>query len=124
MGLPRCDHIIIGCLALHHQPHRLYILGSIAPVALCLEVAEIELLLDAGANPRDRARDLPCDEALAPAWRLVVEEYPVTDEHPIALPVVLRDPVRIDLRAAIGRTGVERRGLRLRHLLHKAIHLA
>ena len=53
----------------------------------------------------------------------MVEQHPVAGIHPIALAVVHRDPVGIELRDAVGAARIERRALLLRDLLHQAVEL-
>ena len=50
----------------------------------------------------------------------MVEEDAVAGIHTVGFTVIDRDPVGIELGAGIGRTGVERRLLRLRDFLHLA----
>src|SRR3954453_12155197 len=71
-GLPNAvclagrDDEVVGLIGLEHHPHRLDVVGRVAPVALRLEVAEVELLLHPGRDPCDRSGDLACHEGLAP----------------------------------------------------------
>ena len=74
MGLSGGDDVIVGPVLLEHQPHRLDVVPGEAPVALRLEIAEVELLLEAELDPGGRAGDLPRDEGLAAAGGFVVEE--------------------------------------------------
>ena len=59
------EHVVVGLVLLQHQPHALDIVAGVAPVALGVEIAEIELLLQAEFDARHRARDLARDEGLA-----------------------------------------------------------
>ena len=99
---------------MQHPPHRLDVLGRVAPVAPGVEVAEVELVLQAGLNARHRAGDLAGHERLAAAFALVVEQDSVDREHVVRLAVVHRDPVAVDLGRAIRRARVKRRLLVLR----------
>ena len=67
--------------------------------------------------------DLARDELQATPWRLVVEEDPRRGVQPVALAVVHRDPVAVDLGHAVGTAGVERRRFALGDLEHLAEHL-
>ena len=49
VGLAGGDHVVLGLLALEHQPHRFHVVLGVTPVALCVEVAQPQLAL------RDRA---------------------------------------------------------------------
>src|SRR5215216_6562394 len=59
VGLTRGDHEVVGLLLLEHQPHRLDVVLGVAPVALGVQVAELELValaeLDRGRVPGDLA---------------------------------------------------------------------
>src|SRR3981189_2204082 len=94
-----------------------------APRAAGIEVAEIDAVLHAKGNAREAARDLARDEGFAAHRRFVVEEDSAAGVHPVGLAVIHRDPVRVDLRYAVRRAWVERRGLCLRRLAHLAEHL-
>ncbi len=121
--LARRDHVVVGLVLLEHEPHRLDVVAGVAPVALRVEVAEVELLLHAQLDAPDGAGDLAGDECLAAAGRFVVEEDAAAGVHVVRLAVVDRRPVREDLRDAVRRARVEGRLLGLRHLLHLAEHL-
>ena len=96
------------------QPHGLDVVRGMSPVALRVEVAEVELLLQPVLDAADGARDLARDERLAAALGLVVEEDAVTREHAVGLAVVLRDVERVGLGRRVGAARVERRRLALR----------
>ena len=55
MRLAGGQDVIVGCLVLQHRPHAFDVVAGESPVALRVEVAEIELLLeaflDAGLRP-------------------------------------------------------------------------
>src|SRR6202012_5202441 len=89
-----------------------------------LAVAEIKVLLQPGLDPRQSARDLARDEGLSAARRLVIEKDAVARVHLVALAVIDRHPVAVDLRRAVGAARIKRRVLALRHRLHEAVHLA
>ena len=61
-----------------------------------------------------RVGDLAGDELEAAPGRLVVEQDAERGVQVVALAVVDRDPVAVDLGHAVGRAGVERRRLGLR----------
>ena len=74
MGFTGRQHIIIGEGLLEHAPHALDIIPRMAPVALRIQIADIELVLKTQFDPRNPARDLAGDEGLAPDRALVIEE--------------------------------------------------
>jgi hypothetical protein len=110
----RRQHEVVGLVGLQHAPHALHVLGGVAPVADAVEVAEVDVVLLAGLDGGDRARDLAGHERLAAAGRLVVEEDAVDREHVVRLAVVLGDPEAVELRGAVRGARVEGRGLALR----------
>ena len=59
------DHEVVGLIGLEHQPHRLDVVGRVSPVALGVEVPEVELVLQPGGDPRHGSGDLAGDERLA-----------------------------------------------------------
>ena len=68
------DHIVVGLVLLQHQPHGFDVVLGIAPVALGVEVAEGEFLLEAELD-RCCARGSPCGSRTpVPAAAFVVEE--------------------------------------------------
>ena len=95
-----------------------------APVAQRVEIAHMKAVVETGIHPCQATRDLARYKRFTTAWALVVEKHTITGIHAIALAVVHCDPVRIELRDAVGTTRIEGRALLLRNLLHKAIELA
>ncbi len=69
------------------------------------------------------ARDLACDEGLAAARGLMVEENAVACVQAVGFPIIHGDPVGIHLRNRVRRTRVEGRCLFLRRLLDEAVKL-
>ena len=93
------------------------------PVAQRVEIAHGEAVVEPGIHPRQAARDLARHKRFTPPRTLVVEQHPVAGIHPIALAVVHRDPVGIELRDAVGAARIEGCALLLRDLLHQAVEL-
>jgi hypothetical protein len=73
-----------------------------APVALGLEIAEIDRILESGLDAGDAARDLARHESFAADRTLMVEQDAVRGKHAVGLAVVHRDPVAVELGDAIG----------------------
>src|SRR5256885_825677 len=105
--LARRDHQILGLGLLQHQPLRLDIVARVAPVAPRVEVAEVQAILHSEFDAGEAARDLARDEDLAADRRFVVEEDAVAGIEAVGLAVVDRDPVRVELRHAVGRARIE-----------------
>ena len=121
VGLAGGQHVIVGLILLQDAPHALDIVARMAPVALGVQVAEIQAVLPAMLDGGDRAGDLAGDEGLAAGRTLVVEQDAVAGMHAVGLAVVHRDPVGVQLGGGIGAARVEGRGLALRRLLHLAV---
>ena len=117
------DHVVAGLRLLHHQPHRLDVVAGEAPVALGVEVAHRDVLLETELDPGDGHAHLAGHELGSAARRLVVEEDPGRRVHAVGLAVVDRHVVAVDLRHAVRRARPEQRGLVLGHRLHLAEHL-
>ena len=124
MGLAGRDDIVVGLLLLHHHPHHLHVVSRVPPVALRVDVAHVEPLLQPLLDARNSARHLARHERRAATRRLVVEEDAVAQVHAVRLAVVDYDPVGVLLGHRVRRTRVEGSRLALRHLLHEAVQLA
>ena len=94
-----------------------------APVALRVEIAEIELVLIAELDRGDGARDLAGDEGLAAKRAFVVEQNAVRGVHAVGLAVVHHDPIGVELGGGVGTARIERRLLALRNLGRLAVEL-
>jgi len=124
VGLPGGHDVVVRLVLLEHEPHGLHVVAREAPVALGVEVAEPQLLLEPRLDPGGAVGDLAGHELQPAPGRLVVEEYPRDRVDAVALPVVDRNPVPVDLGDPVGAPRVERGLLRLRRLLHLPEHLA
>src|SRR6266508_694328 len=118
------DHVVGRLVALHHQPHRLDVLGGVAPVATRVEVSEQQRVLEPELDRGGAVGDLAGYELEPAAWTLVVETNPRARVQAVALAVVDRDEVAVGLRYAVGAARVERRRLVLGRLANLAEHLA
>ena len=123
MRLAGSDDVILGLLGLEHAPHGVDEVGGVAPVALGVEIADVQPVLVTVPNPCRRQRDLAGDEVLAPARRLVVEQDTVDREQPVGLPVVPGKMERKDLGSRVRAPRIKWRGLVLRGLEDLAEHL-
>src|SRR6185436_16716140 len=117
IGLSCRDYIIIRLVLLQHKPHGFRELRCIAPIPLSVEVAEKELISQSQLDRGRRAGHLARDECLVPTGALVVEQYPVAGEHPIALTIVDGDPVGIEFGHRVWAAWIEWRRFALRDLL-------
>mmetsp|Transcript_139532 Transcript_139532/g.339007 ORF Transcript_139532/g.339007 Transcript_139532/m.339007 type:complete len:356 (+) Transcript_139532:16-1083(+) len=117
------QHEVIRLVHLQHQPHPLDVVARVAPVALRVDVAQVQAVLQARLDARHGARDLPRHERGTAARALVVEQDAVAREHAVGLAVVNHRPVRHQLRDRVRRPRVKRRRLALRNLAHLAVEL-
>ena len=81
--------------------------GAIAPVALGVEVAQEELILEAELDAGDGAGDFAGDEGFAAARGFVVEQDAVAGVQAVAFAVIDRGPVGEDLGAGVGAARIE-----------------
>jgi len=114
MGFPRSDDIVARGVLLQDQPHRFDVFGGESPVALGVEISEVEELLLARFDAGEGGGDFPGDERLSVAGRFVVEENPVTGEEIVTFAVVAGHPVGISLGGGVGAVGMKGRGFALR----------
>lgn len=117
------NHIVVGLGLLQDEPHALYIVLGIAPVAERGEVAQIELLLLALCDAGGGEGNLAGHECLATALGLVVEEDARAAVHVVSLAILLDDPEAVELGHGIGGVGMEGCLLVLGHLLDLAVEL-
>ena len=111
MRLAGRKHVVVGLRLLQDQPHAFDVVARVPPVALRVEIADVQVLLPPELDRRHRAGDLARDEGLAARRPFVVEEDAVAGVEAVGLAVVDRDPVGVELRRRVRRAGVERRGL-------------
>src|SRR3954468_173836 len=123
VGLAGTYDVVLGTRALEHAPHGLDVISGEAPVAPGIEVAQSDLRGEPELYPGHTVGDLAGDELDSPSGRLVIEQNTADGVQVVRLPIVDRDPVAIDLGHAVGRPGIERRGLGLRRLGHSTEHL-
>ena len=113
------DDEVFRLVLLQHQPLHLDVILGMSPVAQGIHVAEIQAVLQAEFDARQRAGDLAGDEGFAAYRRFVVEQDAVAGIDAIGLAVIDGDPVGIELGHRIGAARIERRGFLLRSFLHQ-----
>ncbi len=62
------DDIVVCFRHLEHHPHHLDIVACESPVALGVEVPEVDLVLHAELDASDGSCDLACYECFTAAW--------------------------------------------------------
>ena len=108
---------------LEDAPHAVHIVSSMPPVALSIQISQIETVLTSLGDASHGLGDLASDKGLPTQRRLVVEEDPVAGVHPVGFTIVDGDPVAIEFGDSVRRAGVERGGLSLWGLLDQTIQL-
>src|SRR5712664_1800212 len=73
-GFTGRQHEIVGLVRLQYLVHALDVVPGMAPVALCLEISEIERLVQTGLDPGNPAGDLARHKRLAADRALMVEQ--------------------------------------------------
>src|SRR5262249_49742580 len=121
MRLAGRQHKIVGFVMLQYAPHSFHVVAGMAPVALGVQIAEIESFLQAQFDGGNGSRDLAGNKSLSPRRALVVEEDAVGTEYAIGFAIVHGDPIGIEFGGRIGRAGIKRRRLALRHLPYLAV---
>ena len=112
------NHEVFRRIVLQDKPHTFHIVFGISPVAACIQITQIQLVLESLCNACGSQCNLACNESLAAAFALMVKEDTVHGIHVIAFAVVLRNPETILFGYAIRAARIERSRLLLRHFLH------
>src|ERR1039458_9802891 len=81
MSFPGGHHVIVRHILLEHEPHGFHVVARIAPIAVRVEIAEVQLALQPKFDAAQRARNLTSDEGLAAPLRLMVKQDAITDEQ-------------------------------------------
>src|SRR5262249_29645078 len=118
-----CDDVIVRLILLEHKPHGLHILFRIAPVALGIEIAEVEFVLESSLYVSCSAGYLSRHKGFPAARRLVVEKYSVAGKYAVTFAIIDCHPVGVDFRGCVRTAWVERSRLTLGYLLGASEHL-
>src|SRR3546814_2973535 len=68
------QYIVVRSVLLQHQPHAFDIFAGMAPIALGIEIADIEHILLTGFDGGNRTGDLARHECLAAQWAFMIEQ--------------------------------------------------
>ena len=120
MHLSGSNHEVFRRIVLQDKPHTFHIVFGISPVAACIQIAQIQFVLESLCNAGGSQRNLAGNEGFAAALAFVVEENAVYGEHSVAFAVVLCNPETVLFGYAVGAARVERGSLLLRHFLYLA----
>ena len=105
---------------LEDEPHAFHIIAGISPVAACIEVSQIQLILKTLRYACGSQCNLTRHESFSTPFALMVEEDTVDGEHAVAFAVVLRNPETVLLGYTIRAARIERSRLLLGHFLYFA----
>ena len=116
------DDVVVGLLLLEHEPHRADVVAGEAPIALGVEVAHDEFLLQAFLDARGSQGDLAGHERLAAPRAFVVEQDSGAGKEAVSFAIIDRLPVGVKLGTGVGTARVKRRVESLRRR-RRAVHL-
>lgn len=123
LGTVGGKHEGVGLVGLQHAPHALHVVFGEAPVALGVEVAEFQHVQFAELDLGHAVGDFAGHELAATQRAFVVEQDAAAAEDAVALAVIHRHPMGIQLGHAIRAAGIEGRVFHLRNGLYLAEHL-
>ena len=115
-------------VSIFHEPGVVFldepadIVFGMSPVALCIQIAELDRFLQAERDSGSCIGDFARDKFLAAALGFMIEEYAAAGKKSETLAVILCDPVTVQLGDTVRAARIERCGLFLRDLLHLAEH--
>src|SRR4029450_4669769 len=122
MSFSRCYNVIIRFILLEHKPHRFYVFFGVTPIALGIEIPQVNFSLQACLDSCCRPGDLPSNEGFAAAWRFMIKKDSVASKNAVALTVIEGDPVSINLGCTVRTPRIEGSRFSLWHFHRLAIH--
>src|SRR6478672_10088898 len=123
MGFTGGDYIVIGLILLQHQPHCLDVFLCVTPIALRIQISQIEFFLQPGLDAHSSASNLSRNKCFATPRALVVEKNSAGGEQVVRLAIINSHPMRVYLCRPIRAARIKWRGLSLRHFLNFSKHL-
>src|SRR4029077_6763180 len=111
-----CHYVIIGCVVLEHQPHRLDIVLGTTPISLALNIPEHQLRLQIPCDPRTRARDLARYKVLSAPRRFVIVKNAVANKEAVRFSIRSGQLCRKSFGASIRARRLQRCALSLGNL--------
>ena len=107
MRLTGRHDIVVRLILLQHEPHCFDIIAGEAPIALGIEVAQEELLLQPFLDASGGTRDLAGHERLAAPRTLVIEQDAVADKEAVSLTIIDGVPVGGELADRVRAARIE-----------------
>src|SRR6266478_5395817 len=123
MLLARGHYVILGLRLLEHQPLRTHVVARVSPIPFRIQIAQMQGILETGANPRQRTGYLARHESLPSQRRFMVEKDTVARIQAVSFAIVHADPMSVELGDAVRRARIKWGGLALWSLLGFAEHL-
>src|SRR4028119_2097671 len=108
MGLVSSNDIIVRLVLLQHQPHRLHVVFSIAPVPLGVEIAQENLFLLAGDYSGNGASNFASYKSFAAAGRFVIEQDAVAGKKSVRFAIIYCLPMTVNFGAGVRTSGIKR----------------
>src|SRR6266853_1043385 len=119
----RGDYVVVRLWLLEHQPLNLHVVVRVPPISQSIEVPQVQTLLQAQLDARQRTGDFACDERFPAQRRFMIEENAVTSVDAVRVAVVHRNPVGVELRDAIRTARIEGGTLSLWNLTGPTVQL-
>jgi hypothetical protein len=93
MHLAGSKHEVIRFVLLHHEPHAFDVIFGVAPVALGIEIAEVDFVLCACVDSGNGASDFAGHKRFSPTRRFMVKHDSIRGVHSVAITVIYCAPV-------------------------------
>ncbi len=122
MGLASGDHKVVRLVLLQHKPHGRDVFYCVTPIALCVQISQVQFIREPRLYLGHRTTNLSSDKGLAAARRFVVKKDAVAGKDAVTFSVVDRKPIGVELGRTVGTPWVKRRGFPLRRFLNLAKH--
>ena len=111
-------HEVFRCIVLKNQPHTFYIIFRISPVATCIQITQIQFVLETLGYAGGGQRNLTGYECFSSTFAFVIEKDTVYGKHTITFAVVLCNPEAVLFGYSVRAAGIERSCFRLGDFLY------
>src|SRR4051812_25048952 len=96
------NHEIFRTLLLQHQPHGLHIIAGVTPISFGVQIAQVEAVLQPQLYSRQGPDYLPGNKRLSTNRRFMIEKKTTAGIKTVGVSIAGSNPVRIELRDAVG----------------------
>src|SRR5262245_21752427 len=118
------DHIVVRFILLEHRPHGDHVVLGVAPVALRIEVAVIQLFCQPELYPCHMRRNFSRYEFFPTPRALMIEQNAARCMQVIGLSIIPREMITGDLRNSVRRARMKRCLFALRRYRRFTEHFA